>query len=224
MNADSARDDLAFMRALVSSDDHWQRQFAEIYTAAGVCYSVQVLMHIGQFLGMAPSAGLGGQVIGWAPTVVFVILLVWSVRRAGPRPGGVTSRAVGAVFAAVGLSNLALMISIGSVALRLHNQTIWLLYPCVVMVLQGLAWLVAFMLRRRTWMAVVAFGWFAVGVSMAVFIENMVGFVLSATVGIVGFGGNGRQRGGRDEGVRHPLPGQHADQLLAKQWSRRRYH
>jgi hypothetical protein len=55
------------------------------------------------------------------------------------------------------------------------------------MVLQGLAWLVAFMLRRKIWLGVVALGWFAVGVAMALFIENMVGFVVSATIGIFCF-------------------------------------
>jgi len=187
MNIDNARDDLAFIKALVAPEDRWQTQFGQIYFAAGVCYSVQMLLHIGQFAGVAPSDGLLAQVIGWGPTVVFVSLAVWLVRRGGRQAGGVVSRAVGAVFAAVGLSNLALCLSIGSVALRLHSQTIWLIYPCVVMVLQGLAWAVAFMLRRRAWLGVVAVGWFAVGVAMAIFIENMVGFVTAATVGIVCF-------------------------------------
>lgn len=186
MDADKARDDLAFLRALVAPEDRWQAQFGKIYAAAGAIYGVQMLMHIGQLLALAPNQGLAAQVIGWGPTIVFVAILIWIVRRDGPRPGGATSRAVGSVFAAVGLANLALCVSIGSVALRLHSQTIWLIYPCVVMVLQGLAWLVAYMLRRRPWLGLVAVGWFAVGIAMAAFIDNMVGFVLSATVGIVG--------------------------------------
>jgi hypothetical protein len=188
MNVDNARDDLAFLRALVAPEDNWQKQFGKIYTAAGACYFVQMLLHIGQFLGLTPSEGLGAQAIGWGPTFVFVILLFWLLRRDRPKPaGGATSRAVGSVFAAVGLANLALCLSIGSVALRLHSQTVWLLYPCVVMVLQGLAWLVAFMLRRRPWLGVVAIGWFAVGVTMALFIDNIVGFVVTATLGIFCF-------------------------------------
>jgi hypothetical protein len=76
---------------------------------------------------------------------------------------------------------------IGSIAWRMHNLTIWLIYPCSVMVLQGLAWLVAFMLRRRSWMAVVAIGWFITGLGMALFIDNMAGFVASAGVGMFCF-------------------------------------
>jgi hypothetical protein len=187
MNVDDARDDLAFIRALVAPEDHWQQQFGRLYAAAGGCYSVQMLLHIGQFLGITPKDGLGAQLIGWGPSVVFLGLLFWIIRRDGPQKGGTTSRAVGAVFASVGLANLALCASIGSVALRLHSQTIWLIYPCVVMVLQGLAWMVAFMMRRRPWLLVVAMGWFAVGVAMAIFIDNLVGYVAAATFGIVCF-------------------------------------
>ena len=187
MNVDDARDDLAFIRALVAQEDHWQRQFGKLYAAAGGCYSVEMLLHIGQLLGRAPNEGLAAQAIGWGPTVVFIGLLIWIIRRDGPQRGGATSRAVGAVFAAVGLSNLALCLSIGMVALRLHSLTIWLIYPCVVMVLQGLAWMVAYMLRRRAWLGVVALGWFAVGISMAICIETMVGYVAAATVGILCF-------------------------------------
>jgi hypothetical protein len=190
MDADKARDDLAFLRALVAGpEDQWQLQFGKIYAAAGACYSVQMLMHIGQFAGVMPDTGLAAQAIGWGPSVVFLAILVWIIRRdGGSMPGGgATSRAVGSVFAAVGISNLALCLSIGSVALRLHSQTIWLIYPCVVMVLQGLAWMVAFMLRRKAWLGIIALGWFATGVTMAIFIENMPGFIAAATAGIVGF-------------------------------------
>jgi hypothetical protein len=187
MDADKARDDLAFLRALVAPDDSWQRQFGRIYAAAGACYAVQMLLHIGQSLGVTPDTGLAALAIGWGPTVVFIAMLIWILRRSGGKPIGTTSRAVGSVFAAVGLSNLALCLSIGSVALRLHSQTIWLLYPCVVMILQGLAWLVAFMMRRRPWLGVVAIGWFVTGVAMAIFIDNMPGFVAAATVGVICF-------------------------------------
>jgi hypothetical protein len=187
MNVDDARDDLAFIRALVAPEDHWQRQFGKIYAAAGACYGIQMLGHIGQFLNLTPREGWGAQAIGWGPSVVFLGILIWIIRRDGPQRGGTTSRAVGAVFASVGLANLALCASIGSVALRLHSQPIWLIYPCVVMVLQGLAWMVAFMMRRRAWLGVVAVGWFAVGVAMAIFIDNMAGYVAAATVGIFCF-------------------------------------
>jgi hypothetical protein len=188
MNVEKARDDLAFMRALVEPTDNWQKQFGETYFAAGLCYCVQMLLHGAQFIGLAPSSGPVALTIGLGPTVVFLALLVWIIRRNRQVPaGGATTRAVGSVFGAVGATNLALVLVIGSVAWRWHSLGTWLIYPCVVMVLQGMAWLVAFMLRRRRWLALVAVGWFATGLAMAVCIDNPAGFVVSAGVGMFAF-------------------------------------
>ena len=185
--AETARDDLAFIKALVAPEDAWQQQFGKIYFTAGLCYSVQMLLHVGQLTGVVPGDGLLAQLVGWGPSVVFIGLLIWILQRDRPKNIGVPSRAVGAVFGAVGVANLCLCASIGSIALRLHSQTIWFIYPVVVMILQGLAWLVACMLRRKRWLALVALGWFGVGVAMAIFIDNMVGYVGAAAVGIICF-------------------------------------
>lgn len=185
--SDSAREDLAFIKALVAPDDDWQQQFGKLYFAAGLCYSIQILLEGAQALGWITHAAAASLVIGWGPTVVFVSILIWVVRRGRGRAVGATSRAVGAVFGAVGLANVALCISIGSVSLRLHSQTIFFIYPVVVMILQGMAWLVAYSLRRRAWLGLVALGWFAVGVAMAVLINNLDGYVGAAAVGIICF-------------------------------------
>src|SRR5579862_5956217 len=88
MNADSARDDLAFMRSLVEPTDHWQRQFGETYSAAGLCYCVQMLLHGGQLLGLVQPDGLVGIAIGLGPTLAFLALLVWIIRRNRQPPLG----------------------------------------------------------------------------------------------------------------------------------------
>src|SRR5579859_5182334 len=143
-----ARANLAFMRALVEPDDRWLRQFGETYSAAGFCYCAQMLLHAGQFIGLTPATGIGGLAIGLGPTVVFLALLVWIIRRNGPATvANATSKAVGAVFGAVGLTNLALVLIIGSVA-------------------------------------IVGLGWFVTGLGMALFIDNMAGFVATAGAGM----------------------------------------
>ena len=184
LSSDRARDELAFIRALVAPDDRWQQQFGRIYFAAGVCYSIQMVAHVGQLMGWISTAPAAALIIGWGPTVAFAAIMTWIIMRDRPRHIGGASRAVGTVFASVGLANIALCISIGSIALRLHSQTIWFIYPVVVMILQGMAWLVAFILRRRAWLGLVAMGWFAVGIAMAVFIDNMVGFLAAAAAGV----------------------------------------
>ena len=82
------------------------------------------------------------------------------------------------MFGSVGLANLAFIVIFGSLAWRWHSTTTWLIYPCVVMILQGMAWLVAYMLRRRAWMGVVAAGWFITGLAMAACIDNRAGYIV----------------------------------------------
>jgi hypothetical protein len=188
MNTETVREDLAFMRALVAPDERWQRGFGETYAACGACYGVQMIMHGLQGFGVIPGEGLPALLVVTGPTVVFIALLTWiSVRTGRPIGGGLTSRAVGSVFGAIGLANLVLMALIGSIAWREHNLKIWLVYPCVVLVMQGAAWLVAYMLRRKPWFGLVAAGWFAVGLGMGFAIENPGWFILITGAGFIAF-------------------------------------
>jgi hypothetical protein len=188
MNLDQARDDLAFMRALVSTTEDSQRTFGETYLACGLCYGGQMLMHGLQFLGWAPSEGLGALLIGFGPTAVFVALLIWILtrRRVAEAPTAI-NRAVGAVFASVGLANLVMILIFGLQAWRQHSLLIWLIYPCVVMVLQGMAWMVAACLRRKGWMGGVALGFFLTGVGMAFALQNLSAYVVITGIGMLAF-------------------------------------
>jgi hypothetical protein len=184
MNPDSAREDLAFLRALVDQPESgFQRQFGETYAACGACYGTQMVLHGLQYLGLFKGA-VAGLAIGLGPTVVFLGMLPWILRRHRPLAGASTvSRAVGAVFSAVGTANLVLIVAIGSLAWRERSLTIWLLYPTTVVILQGAAWMVVYALRRKLWLAAVAVGWFATGVGMALAIKTF-----GALIPITGFG------------------------------------
>jgi len=189
MNPDTAREDLAFLRGLVQPDEQWRRGFGQSYAAAGGCYGTQMVLHGLQGLGIIPSTPLISTLVGAGPSVVFVLLLVVILRRNSLRAagGGVTSRAVGAVFSAVGTANFFLIAMFGSAALREHNFRIWLLYPCVVLVMQGAAWMVAWTLRRQAWFAVVAVGWFVTGLAMGLTVENIGWFILFGAIGFFAF-------------------------------------
>lgn len=188
MNTDTAREDLAFLRGLVQPDEHWQRGFGESYAAAGGCYGVQMVLHGLQGLGFIPDIPWLGLLIGAGPSVVFVLLLIWIHHRNPWRAkGGVTSRAVGAVFSAVGTANFFLIAIFGTAAIREHSLKIWLFYPCVVLVLQGAAWMVAWALRRQSWLAVVAVGWFFTGLAMGLAIDHIGWFILLGGVGFFAF-------------------------------------
>jgi hypothetical protein len=192
MTTDTARDDLAYMRALVDAPGAFRRSFGEAYFAAGLCYGVQMLLHGAQRFGLIASEGPVALAIGLGPTVVFVGLAIWIIRRerASNRPaGGAVARAITAVGSAVGLANLVLIFVIGVVALSEKSVKIWLLYPCTVMVLQATVWLVIFVLRRRAWFGVVAAGWFVVPAIMAIGIAagSLDLFIGAAGVGFFAF-------------------------------------
>jgi hypothetical protein len=187
MTPTSAQDDLAFMRALVERPGNFQRSFGEAYFAAGLCYGVQMLLHAAQGAGWIADGPIG-LVIGIGPTVVFLVLLAWiTYRHRGEASGGVVSRAVGAMFAATGLANLVLICVIGSVAWREQSLTIWLIYPCTVIVLQGMAWLVMYALRRKIWFAVVGLGWFVTAIGMGLTVATPPAFIAISGVGFLAF-------------------------------------
>lgn len=189
MNTDTARDDLAYMRALVDTPAKFQRSFGEAYFAAGLCYGVQMLLHAAQSLGWLPPGELVGLSIGLGPTVVFLGLLTWVIRRertSGRGLAGTAARAIAAVLGAIGVANLVLILVIGVVAWREQSLIVWLIYPCAVLILQGTAWLVIYAVWRRTWFAVVALGWFvaAVGGAVAAAFQQMAAFI---TIGGLAF-------------------------------------
>ena len=188
MNADaqSARDDLAFLRALVGDDEQrTQRNFGEVYFVSGLIYGGQMILHAVQALGLLRQDGLTSLAIGLGPTLVFVPVLLWLIwRQRSERPSGTVGRAVAGVFGVIGLANLVLIVVIGSIAWREQSIATWLIYPCSVFVLQGAAWLFAFMMRRQTWTALVAAGWFASAVAMALSVMAMGYFILFAGLGL----------------------------------------
>jgi hypothetical protein len=182
----STQDDLSFLRSLVVSKNGVQASFGEAYLAGGVCYGAQMILSAAQSLRWLPASPAWSLAIGISPTLVFLVLLalvLWRGRRAGPT--GVVGRAVSYAFNAVGIANLALILVIGSVAWRQHSLTTWLIYPCTVFVLQGTAWLVAFHLRRRVWLAMVSAGWFVTAIAMAFCVQALGYFILVAGAGFL---------------------------------------
>lgn len=169
MTGRDPRDDLAFMRSIVAGGEDSMGSFGLIYFAAGLCYGVQTLLHGLRSMQLVPGGERVDLAIGILPTIVFLlILLLLSARdRGSNRWEGSTSRAIGLTFACVGMTNIALIAAIGVVAWQWQSLAIWMIYPCVVIILQGMAWMFAWALRRRTWLGVVTAGWFATGIAMA---------------------------------------------------------
>ena len=188
-DAQSARDDLAFIKALVGDDETAQmRTFGASYFAAGLVYGGQMILHAVQALGFLPNTPAWSLGIGLGPTLVFLPLISWIVysNRKNPIHGAV-GRAVTGIFGAIGLANFFLLICIGWVAIHQKSVSTWLIYACCVFIFQGTAWLFSYMMRRRGWHLAVAIGWFVTAVASAISITTSLGlFILFAGMGLWG--------------------------------------
>ncbi|MEI9886558.1 MAG: hypothetical protein WDN08_08650 [Rhizomicrobium sp.] len=185
-DSQSARDDLAFLRALVGDGEEPQmRSFGEAYFAAGLIYGGQMILHAVQGLELLPRDSATSLAIGLGPTLLFLPVLALIIFRNRKSPmRGAAGRAVGSVFGAVGLANLVLVAVIGSVALRQHSLETWLIYPCTICILQGTAWLFTAMMRRRAWHYAVAAGWFVCAIAAALSIPSPPFYILFIGLGL----------------------------------------
>ncbi len=55
---------------------------------------------------------------------------------------------------------------------------IWLFYPCMVCALQGAVWYVAYMIRRKLWLACASGGWFLTTLALGFTIRDTGTYVL----------------------------------------------
>jgi hypothetical protein len=170
---------LAFVKALVSEGGRAQASTGAAFLTAGVCYGVQCVLQWAQIMGWLP----GGQVLsltfGIAPTVIFACILtvvLWRDRKNSQQ--GVATRALNATFGSAGLTNLVIMVVFGYNALVEKSMMIWLFYPCMVCALQGTVWYVAYMIRKKLWLALVSGGWFLTTLALGFAIHNTTIYVL----------------------------------------------
>lgn len=181
-----ARGDLAFMRSLVSGGGQFQTVAGEIFIWAGLLYGLQCL---GQWLDVAGIVSFSQPAmlaLSFGPTAVFLIVLavvIWRERKA-PKSAG-ASRALESVFQGAGIANLVLALVFAYGAHLTQSITVWLYHPVVVCVFQGVAWYVAWTVRKRAWLGFVSLGWFAVSFACGVLIANPSAFLLTLGVALI---------------------------------------
>ncbi len=176
---ENARDDLSYMRSLVSGAGAMQSTIGEAFLWAGGLYGGQCLLHWLQTLRVVPSEGLAALAVAFAPTILFCAVLtviIWKDR--STKVVGVGSRALGAVFQGAGLANLVMALVFGYGASRAENFGLWLYHPIVVCTFQGVAWYAAWMILRRPWLAFVAAGWFATTMALGIAVFGDIGTYL----------------------------------------------
>jgi hypothetical protein len=189
MNAEleSARDDLAYMRALVSGGGRFPAIAGELFLWAGLLYGLQCIGHWLDVVGAVELPPLGMLALSFGPTILFLVvmgLLIWKSRKE-PRQRGVAARAMEAVFQGAGLANLVLAFVFAYGAHKAQSITIWLYHPIVVCMFQGVAWFVAWAIRRRAWLGLVSIGWFATTVACGVLVNDHAAFLLTIGVALI---------------------------------------
>jgi hypothetical protein len=181
----SARDDLAFMKALVDGAGRNQATTGSLFVAAGLLYGFQTIGHWAQATGRLHLPPLGNLALAAGPTLVFLIILTLQLIKARGAPqSSSANKAFQAVFGAAGLTNLVLVAIFAPPAIRQHSLAIWLFYPAVVFALQGGAWLAIWTLRRRFWMLATALGYFLFAILMGLTIGQEL-YVLFAGAGLL---------------------------------------
>ena len=170
MNSEShsVGEDLAFLRTLAEGGGESQRGTGGALVLGGLLYGFQCFVSGAQAYGWIHLSDVYMTALSVGVTVVFLIAFSWmSWRGRKASRGGVVARALTAAFASAGTATLSMLCVFASVALREKSITIWLIYPCAVFALQGAAWMVAWMLRRRAWLGVVALGWLVSAVALS---------------------------------------------------------
>jgi hypothetical protein len=185
----TAEADLAFMRALVDGGRQpglMAGSGPSIYMVAGLLYGTQCLYHLVEML--TP--------IRWPPpltlavaigvnVVFFAYLAVVLIRERKLRLGGsAAGRALNAMFGATGLANMGFVIIFALNSIWRHDFTLWLLYPATVFILQGAAWYVAYLMRRKAWMAWTGLGWFASGTALGLLLTNVTAYLAICTAAL----------------------------------------
>ncbi|MES1200538.1 MAG: hypothetical protein ABUS57_03720 [Pseudomonadota bacterium] len=183
---ESARDDLAYMRALVGDTGRMQQGAGLAFLWAGGLYGFQCLVHWTQAAGITHFSDVFMFYFVIAITAIFlgvVAWLIWTSRNAQPQ--GVGARALNGVFGGAGLANLVMAIVFAYSANREHSLGIWLFHPIVVCMFQGVAWYVAWQIRRRAWLAFVSLGWFTTTITLGFLRYDPVHYLLVLGIALI---------------------------------------
>jgi hypothetical protein len=183
VDINEAQKDLAFLKGLVNEGAKAQKSAGELFLVGGVVYGLQCVLNAVPIIFRLDWSSLAYLTIGILPTVIFLGWMFWVMwRNRNDKVHGVATRAINAAFSSAGLANLSMCVAIGWVSATEKNFLIWLLYPAVVAALQGACWYVAYMIRKRLWLAAVSAGWFATSIALGFLIRDTGSYLMMFAV------------------------------------------
>jgi hypothetical protein len=185
-NGEDAYKDLAFLRALVSEGPKAQGAAGVVFFTAGLAYGLDCLAYWAQMAFDLPQTPAIGMALIWLPLVVIIPVIagvIWQNRKIVQQ--GVATRALNAAYSSAGLANLFIAIAFGYVANMQKSMLIWLLYPVVICAFLGAVWYVAYMIRRKLWLAGVSLGWFITTVVLGLMVRQPQTYLLILGIALI---------------------------------------
>jgi hypothetical protein len=191
-NIDTARDDLAYLRGLVDNSGRFQAVAGKVFVWAGALYGVQCLGQGLNAMGAIKLPVNAQLALAFVPTIVLILAMTVIFVRERKANGGKTERGAGAralnaVFQGAGIANLILAGVFAYGASLMQSAQVWLYHPTVICMFQGVAWYVAWAIRRQAWTGAVALGWFASTIACGLLITQPVYFLLTLGVALIAF-------------------------------------
>lgn len=153
--------DIAFVRSLVEEDHRPPMRDSAVMVAVGAVFG---LMGVRAWL---IGAGLWDPPAAWRPwmlldaPVLFLVVLALILRRYPAPPAGPLTRAVSAAWSAVGAGVAAMATAFGIASWRAQDIDVMGLFTPMLFILYGMAWWIAYRIRLRTSLRLVALGSFA---------------------------------------------------------------
>jgi peptidoglycan/LPS O-acetylase OafA/YrhL len=168
-SASSARDDLAFMRAVAEDRGPLPPLFGAHIFAVGAIFGANILYAYAGNAGLVPWPR-NDMVWSWAPAAaVYALAYLWlhiQTSRRAAEFSGPAARAFAAVWSGVMLATAA-MVAVVWIASERLQAPIYAAWPAMALGLYGAAWAVIGIVRKAWWMLGVTAGCFASAVACA---------------------------------------------------------
>ena len=185
-DGETTRKDLAFLKALVSEGPKVQGTGGVIFMTAGLAYGLDCIAYWAQMAFQIPLSLFMWRMLGLLPTLILFAVIAWVMWRNGKQgEQGVATRALNAAYISGGMINLVIALIFGYVATLEKSMLIWLLYPVVMCAFQGAIWYIAYMVRRKLWLAGVSAGWFATTLGLGLLVRDTQTYLLVLGIALI---------------------------------------
>lgn len=187
----TARDDIAYMRAMAQEGRQAPLLNGPIMVAAGLIFGVANLVQwaiVSDFVVVAPIVMLWVWLTAGA---AFSAALVFLTRRASRKPGyGSTgNKAVGAAWSALGFGIFVMWLSLMAVGFASGNWDMMWAMPSIVATTYGTAWIISAAFSSQRWMTLVGLISYAGAIACGALIGNpaiyLVFSVLMVLTGLI---------------------------------------